>query len=298
MKRLKQCMILGMALLWSCLFLGTALGEVSLAGAESTYDRVFDLADLFTDQEEQELSETIGRLTEKMGMDLAVVTAEEAHGYTGQKFADTFYNENGLGTGKDHSGALLLIDMDNREIAVSTEGRMLRYMTDVRIETILDDVYDQVSDGNFFGGARVFLKDAETCFDNGIASDQFNEDTETGKISRYRHLAWYEILFAVSVAGACGLAAVAAVVRDYGMKGKDVRMAANFRLSYRKDSAFSLGNTLADVMLGSYVTQRIITTARNSGGGGRSGGGGLSGGGRTSTHRTGGRVHGGGSRKF
>lgn len=297
MKRLKQCKILGIALLWSCLFLGTALGEVSLAGAESTYDRVYDLADLFTDQEEQELSETIGRLTEKTGMDLAVVTAQEAHGYTGQKFADTFYNENGLGTGKDHSGALLLIDMDNREIAVSTEGKMLRYMTDVRIETILDDVYDQVSDGNFFGGARVFLKDAETCFDNGIASDQFNEDTETGKISRYRHLAWYEILFAVAVAGACGLAAVAAVVRDYGMKGKDVRMAANFRLSYRKDSAFTLGNMLADVMLGSYVTQRIITTARNSGGGGRSGGG-LSGGGRTSTHRTGGRVHGGGSRKF
>ena len=72
-------------------------------------------------------------------------------------------------------------------------------------------------------------------------------------------------------------------------------MASNFRLSYRKDSAFTLGNVLADVLLNTYVTRTVIRTQNNQG----SGGGVPRGGGRSSTHRSGsGRVHGGGGRKF
>lgn len=304
MKQRKFGRGLALILLWSLILCKTAFAAVSLAGASADCERVYDMADLFTGEEEKELSETIGVLREKMKMDLAVVTAEDAYGYTGQEFADRFYDDNEMGTGGDYSGALLLIDMDNREIAISTEGKMIRYMPDVQIETILDDVYEQVSDGEFFEGARVFLKDAEICYDNGIASDQFNEASETGKISPYRHLDWYKVLFAFATAAACGFAAVSGVVRNYGMKGRKARMTANFKLSYRNDSAFTLGSVLADVMIGSYVTQRIISTAKNnnrSGGstGGGSFGGGLSGGGRSTTHRSsGGHVHGGGSRKF
>lgn len=297
---------LTLALLWSFLlsqtvFIQTAFAGTSLSGAVCTYDGIYDMADLFTDEEERKLSQMAAELIEKMKMDLAVVTTEDAKGYTGQEFADHFYEDNGMGAGDDYSGALLAIDMDNREISVSTEGKMLRYMTDIRIETILDDVYEQVGDGNFYEGTQVFLKDAGICYDNGIASDQFNESSETGKISKYRHLIWYEILFALGVAAVCGFVAVAAVTRDYGMKGRNSNMAANFKLSYRSDSAFTLGSMLADVMIGSYVTHRIISTVKNNRGGSGGGfsGGGLSGGGRSTTHRSSsGRVHGGGSRKF
>lgn len=301
MKRIRYSMALLLVLLWSFLLPGTVFAEISLAGAMCTYDRVYDMADLFTDEEERKLSLAAADLVEKMEMDLAVVTTEDAKGYTGQEFADHFYEDNGMGAGNDYSGAILVIDMDNREIAISTEGKMIRYMTDIRIETILDDVYEQVGDGKFYEGASAFLTDAGLCYDNGIASDQFNESSETGKISKYHHLSWYELLFALGAAAVCGFAAVAAVTRDYGMKGKKSNIAANFKLSYRNDSAFTLGSVLADVMIGSYVTHRIISAAKNNRGGSGGGfsGGGLSGGGRSTTHRSSsGRVHGGGSRKF
>lgn len=314
MKQRKSGPVFLLALLWSFLLCGTAFAVNSLSGAEGNYERVYDMADLFTDSEEKELSEAIGDLREKMKMDLAVVTALDTLGHTGQEFADQFYNDNEMGTGSDYSGALFLIDMDNREIVISTEGKMIRYMPDVRIETILDDVYEKVSGGSYFEGAKVFLKDAKICYDNGIASDQYNQSSETGKISPYRHLDWYKVLFALAAASVCGLAAVLAVVRDYGMKNKSSRISANFKLSYRNDSAFTLGSVLADVLIGSYVTQRIISSANNrkpggGTGGGGSFGGGLSGGGRSTTHRSGGgsfggsrggggHVHGGGSRKF
>ena len=95
---------------------GPALARVSLAGAESTYDRVYDMAGIFSDEEEAALSAAIESQRTDMDMDLAIVTAGDAMGYGGQEFADYFYDDNGLGEGSDKSGVLLLLDMDNREI--------------------------------------------------------------------------------------------------------------------------------------------------------------------------------------
>ncbi|MCI9568924.1 MAG: TPM domain-containing protein [Lachnospiraceae bacterium] len=270
-----------------------AAGAGADFGKETDFARVFDLAGLFSEAQEETLSGTIRRLRGKMNMDVAVVTAEDAKGLTGQEFGDLFYEENGMGAGKNASGVLFLIDLDNRELVISTEGDMIRYLTDERIETILDHVYEEAADGQFFEAAVVFLADTETYFDKGIPKNQYNYDAETGKISRYHSLEWYELLLAFGAASICGLAAVAAVVREYGVKGEDKRMAANFRLSYRKDSAFTLGNAAADVLLRSYVTQQVIRAAGNSGGGHSSSSG------RSTTHRSSsGRTHGGGSRKF
>ena len=204
--------------------------------------------------------------------------------------------EGGFGTGSDHSGILFLIDMDNRELYISTNGQMIRYMTDSRINDVLDDVYNYAADADYYGAAAAFLTDTEKCYSNGISRDQYNYDTETGKISRYHHLEWYEILIALGVAAVCGGTAVASVLRSYGLHGEDKRMAANFKLSYRRDSRFTMGNVLADALLTSYITQQVIQTQKNN----RpvSGGGSFSGGGRSSTHSYGGSSHGGGGRKF
>lgn len=258
---------------------------------------VYDMADLFTDEEEKELSETAAALKETMNMDVAVVTCEE-NGSSAREFADQFYEDQEMGVGSDHSGVLFLIDMDNRELWISTEGKMIRYLTDSRIEAILDDVYEHAADGDYFGAARAFLSDTETCYRNGISRGQFNQDEETGKISRYHHIAWYELLFALAVAGICAGGAVLSVLRSYGMKDDSSRMEANFRLSYRKDSSFALKKSLADVLLRTYVTQQAIASAKRGNGRG-SGGGGFSSGGRSTTHRSSsGRSHGGGGRKF
>ena len=229
-----------------------------------------------------------------MKMEAVIVTTEE-NSDSAQVFADGFYMEGGFGTGSDHSGILFLIDMGNRELYISTNGQMIRYMTDSRIDDVLDDVYNYAADADYYGAAAAFLTDTEKCYSNGISRDQYNYDTETGKISRYHHLDWYEILIALGVAAVCGGTAVASVLRSYGLHGEDKRMAANFKLSYRRDSRFTMGNVLADALLTSYITQQVIQTQKNRP---SSGGGSFSGGGRSSTHSYGGSSRGGGGRKF
>ncbi len=257
--------------------------------------RVYDQADLFDDNEEMELAAQISELQEKMDMGLAIVTTEENSGSV-RDYADDIYEFYEIGFGSDHDGALFLIDMENGELWISTEGKMIRYLTDERIDEILDSSIEYAYDGNFYDSACVFLDGVEQFYEVGIQSDQYNYDTETGKIDRYKSIQWYEFLIALAVAAVAGGIAVFAVVHEYGMKNNGAKMSANFRLSYRKDSAFTLGNVLADVLLNSYVTRTVIRTQSNSRPGGSSG---RIGGGRSSTHRSGsGRVHGGGGRKF
>ena len=89
---------------------------------------------------------------------------------------------------------------------------------------------------------------------------------------------------------------MASVLRSYSLHGEDKRMAANLKLSYRRDSRFTMGNILADALLTSYITQQVIASQKNN----RTGTveGSFSGGGRSSTHSYGGNSHGGGGRKF
>lgn len=293
MKKWRRCLIFALTL--AVFGVGTAFASES-AGET----RVFDMAELFSDSERAALEEQIGQLRNEMKLDAAIVTTEDNSG-SARDFADDFYEEMELGVGNGHDGALFLIDMENGELWISTEGAMIRYLTDARIETILDDTFEYAADGEFFEAAVCFLEDLEISVSNGIAKDQYNYNEETGAVSRYHSIQWYEFLFAFVVAAAVAGITVLGVVREYNMKNSGTKLAANFNLSYRKDSSFHAGNFLAGVLLGSYVTKQVIASQnRGSSGGSReSSGRSLSSGGRSTTHHSSsGRTHGGGGKKF
>ena len=96
--------------------------------AEGT--RVFDEAGLFSAEEVQELETRIDEVRDSQDADLAVLTVEDAQGESAESYADDFYDSHGLGVGDDASGILLSIDMDNREIYVSTTGYAMKVLTD------------------------------------------------------------------------------------------------------------------------------------------------------------------------
>mgnify|MGYP000019600592 FL=1 len=101
--------------------------------------RLFDEADLITSEEAGKLEELIARCMKKTGMDVAVVTAYNDGSHTASEYADDFYDQNGLGTGRKASGVMFLIYMDTPgsyggEGNVSTTDNMLRIPTDKRID--------------------------------------------------------------------------------------------------------------------------------------------------------------------
>ena len=207
-------------------------------------------------------------------MDVVLVTTDDTGGLSARDYANDFYDEGGFGTGKDASGVLYLLDMDNRELYLSTSGVMIRFLTDDRIESMLDHAIDKMASGAYAAAAEQLLEDTESWYRKGIPGGQYNYDVKTG---------------AVCAGGVC-----LNVKREYAMK-QEHRQASNYALAYRANAHFALQDP-QDVMVHSFVTQKIIpkATVRVSPGGGFSGSSG-----RSSTHRSGsGRSHGGGGRRF
>lgn len=220
--------------------------------------RVYDYAGLFTAEEAQELEESITEYREQTGLDLVVVTIDDARGKTSRQYADDFYDYNGFGAGSDYSGALLLIDMDNRMAYVSTTGRAIQILTDSRIQEITDEVASYVKNREYAQGARTFLEKV----------DGFANPNIMGML-----------LIALVLAALVGAGAVVGVWYKYTHGHK----ADQYELD--KNSFLDLSQR-EDIFMGRFVTSRKIP--RNTGG---------SGGSSTHTSSSG-RTHGGGGSRF
>jgi uncharacterized protein len=246
-------------------------------------DLVVDLADVFSGSEIAQLADEARRLGESYNMDIVIVTTDDARGKTARAFADDFFDEHGYGVGDDYSGILFLIDYDNREAYVSTSGMAIRYLTDQRIELVLDAVIDGgLADGNPFGAANAFLTATAGFLQAGIPSDQHTVD------ERFNTLTPAEGVIGFIASGAVFLFSFFTTRRQY--RGKDQKAVFEFR----RNSIANLG-IVQDQLVKSFVTSRIRPTQPVN----RTGSGSSMGGGRSTVHRSsGGRTHGGGGRKF
>lgn len=256
-------------------------GIVFLAGMPvyaETAGNVTDGAELLTDTEESALSESISALEEKTGWDIFAVSTAYAEGKSAEAYADDFFDMN---TEETASGVVLLIDMDNREVYISTCGEAICYLTDSRIEALLDDCYSEVVDEEYFDCFETMLYDVEYYYDKGIPEGQYTYDTETGEVVRHRELTVTEIAAVFVAAIVAGAAFFAITVGKYRLKfgtdKYDFHKNGHVKITHRQDHLVNVTHS-----------QHRIESSSSGGGGGRS-----------STHTSsGGRSHGGGGRSF
>lgn len=246
--------------------------------------RVFDNARLMSKSEIDKLEGTIALLKKQYPMDFVILTSNDVQAGRSQAFADDFYDSNGFGMGDDASGILLLIDISNRECTVSSSGQMIRYVTDSRLNTLLDSVASHLSGGKYADAAYAALVQLSVYLANGIPGGQYNQD-EQGNIDRYvkpKAVTLTEAAIALLVGLLSGAALFFSVRHAYAMKG------SAYKYDLNKNTTVNVTGA-TDVFLRTQVTR--TPKASSSGGGGI--------GGRSSTHSSSsGRVHGGGSRRF
>jgi uncharacterized protein len=245
--------------------------------AEKSY--LADLAGTFSSQEAADLEQSARLLGEQYQMDIVIVTTNDAGGKTARQFADDYFDYQGYGVGADRDGILFLIDFDNREAYISTSGIAIRYITDVRLETILDAVFSGgMTDKDYYGAAKAFLSSTASFLAAGIPDDQYNEPEKPNSLTAVDGIA------GAAVSGLASLWFYAGTRSAY--KGR----ARGLVFNYRQNSLLNLG-LVGDDLVNTYVTSRALprpTTTGTSFGGGRS-----------STHVSGsGRTHGGGGRGF
>lgn len=144
--------------------LAGVLAGVNAAGAKgirqnnaSPEERVYDYADVLTDEEEQQLREYIAKAEKKYKIDLVLVTINEDVESQGRweqvmmNKADDFYDEKQYGYNKIHGDGALLLDNWYEDANGSQAGSWLstcgiveHRLGDYEIDRVLDVVYDRV----------------------------------------------------------------------------------------------------------------------------------------------------------
>lgn len=286
------CLVLALVMLWPVFFVpsylsyGAGFNSGELKEGES---RVFDYAGLFSPEETQKLEEEAARLREKIKAEFLVLTVDKAGGWSSREIADEFYFSHGFGESFDENGALVLIDMDNREIYLGTYGIMIRVITDQRLERILDAAFSYAARGDYAGAALTMLGECEAYVQKGIVAGQYNYNEETGRIEVHHTIRWYEALVALAISAAAAGLVCSGALRGYRIKGDNGK---DSRLAYQESSRLQL-QPPSDRLVNTTVHHTVI--ARQSTGGHSSGGSSSR---RSTTHSHHGHRAGGGGRKF
>lgn len=271
-------------MLSASLLLSTCFASAVFA-ADTPY--VYDQGNLFSYSEADEISEKIESLTDSCDMTFAVVTTLDAEGKSAQEYADDFYDEHGLGVGDDYSGMLYLIDLDNGELYLSTSGQMIRYITDERVDFILDAAYEKAADGDYAGSALEALNATESCIQAGIESGQYNYSSETGEIDPYEeeeNLTIVALIFGMIV----GL--ITALIKFFRTKSSYQLTIKTYHYPLAEKSTLDL-TTKEDRLVNQFITHRKIPKNPPPSSSGNPG--------RSTTHvSSSGRTHGGEGRKL
>ena len=262
-------------------YLLSGAGEYRRNNSASPSERVYDYAEVLTDEEEDKLRVLIAGVEDEIGADLVIVTINESvlekYGYSYnsdsaweyciESYADDFYDSHNYGYNKKHGDGALLLDNwyegelgSEKGTTFSTCGRLVNAYTDYMVDEVLDDVYDLV-ESNPYRAYKSFVENvrADMLYKNeGIRIPFF-------------------VILIISLVVAAIYIAVHLKVKE----GKKTTVPS----TYVANDAVRF-HVRTDDLINRYVTSRVIQTSSGS-----------SGGGSGSRISSGGVRHGGGSRR-
>ncbi len=188
-------MVLGIFLLIPGVIYGSEVGNTEdYYGAIEEGKRVYDFAELLDRSEEEKLEENIVKAQDMVKMDIVILTVDRMFGESQKSLAEDFFDEGQFGYEDDiahGSGILLLVDMENRQLYISTAGLGIFYYHEEVWNTILDDIAGDATDGEYQKLCEEFVDDVIYYGKMAASTKTYSDIGEywyTGQYQDYRDL--------------------------------------------------------------------------------------------------------------
>ncbi|WP_404328597.1 TPM domain-containing protein [Mesobacillus maritimus] len=251
----------------------------------ASYEKVYDEAGLFSEEERVDINDQAISLSEQTEMDIVIVTTNDSQGKSSSDYALDFYEEHGFGYEGTLDGVLYLLNMDEREVYIFTRDKGTDYIDAVRVEELLDRVYPPLGEENYRESAQIFLEEVESMMAAGPPVHDTEESSGYSGESGYAYTEEDSSASDLSMIEKLGIyllisLAIGGIVIGIMAMGNRGRSTVNAR-TYLQDNSFSVTRK-RDQHYNTIVTQVKIPKNNNSGGGSTfsGGGGGIGGGGR------------------
>lgn len=247
-------------------------GNILETPAVDEKEKVYDFAELLTEEEEQKIYNQITSFINQHQLDLAVVTISKNNKGSPRVYADDFYDYNHFGINDTRDGVLFLIDMETREIYMTTTGNAILMYNDNRIDEALDAVYSYMTNQNYYDGISSYIGKIDEMANEGIPSGNKNAYLDENGNIKYEKKISLGLLSVISL-GITGIVMVILV-----SKNKLVRKKTTAK-EYLKKESMKITN-ISDVLIHTNtIRHKIVDTSSGGGSSTHSGSSGISHGG-------------------
>lgn len=207
--------------------------------------RIYDDANLLTAGDQRHLSERIAGIEKSNNFQLYILTTSDDFGYSSDAYIDSFFLEgHKYASIISSNSVIVLINMDEREVYISSYGRCKQYLKPDRLQSITDTMGPLLSREEYSNACDVAI---------GNITNYMNTDYFYFQI-------WFQILVACGVSGIIILILAAS-------RGGRCTVNANTYL----DQSNSKLKRHHDRYIRTVVTKTKIQTNNTTGGGGNSG---------------------------
>ena len=148
----------------AALVLAAALAVPAFAvegGFADLYYRMFDDAEVLTEDEDNELEDALEELSLRQSFDVTIATIESMESVGAdsmEQFADDLYDYCQYGYGPDMDGVLLLVSVGDRKWHISTCGYGITAFTDAGIQYLGEQMKPFMAEGDYAAAFRTFIQ--------------------------------------------------------------------------------------------------------------------------------------------
>lgn len=256
-------------------------------------EKIYDFSEILTEEEETKIYAEIKEFTEKTDFDLVILTKDLEYNYDkeNEDYAADFYDFNSFPS----NGLVFFRNTYSSDpyYDLLSFGDAQLYFYDTRLNDILDVIYDNIHEGNYYEGIHQLIEELYSYYEEGklenyfidkdgnlVNGDDFYID-ENGKVRKRIH---YEAPILPSLIPSLIITAI--IISSMVKKNKMIRIATDAAIYTNHESINLTVNR--DKLVNSVTHRTYIPPASSSSGGGgghsssigHSGGGHSSGGGR------------------
>ncbi|MBB6447426.1 TPM domain-containing protein [Bacillus benzoevorans] len=233
-----------------------------LTQAESMNQKqfIYDNAQLLTKEETTQLELLSSELSKERNTAFVIITLNGTEGKTIVQYMEDFYDEQALGYDQPHGNtALLIMDMQGRDVYLAGFKKAEQYLDSVRLEMIRNQITPDLSEGAY---DKAFSSFIETAYDYMGYEPGVNPENIFFKW-------WFQLVLSITLAG------VIVALMAYRSGGR-VTVNGSTYIDKKQSAVISE----YDQFVRETVT-RVKKPSNPSNGGGGGGGGGTTGGGHS-----------------
>lgn len=141
--------------------------NVLLTPSVNANEKIYDFAELLTEEEEKQLYDKVKEFIANTNLDLAIVTINTNVKDSTQEYADDFYDYNDFSI----DGLAFVIDMQNRIFYISTAGKAMLYYNDYRVEYILSALDQEMYNHEYFNACNTLISQLTEYYNHGFSDN-------------------------------------------------------------------------------------------------------------------------------